>query len=632
MQLVVRARLSRFLKADDRTQLAVEKRQVNRGGKTFEQGFHVKPEDSTAKTPPAPGESLFTKRPMPQMTLTSQDYRFIGNVAKLMGMTIPTREAQSAQTINAMKKRLDEGIAKGWKLKFGDINAMSTQLGQIAQRMEAKGGKGVVMKASSYRHWLRLNPKLKKRKRLVVRNGKAYYRDTYTKQEPPKDQSPEVAKSLVSDAMSAEKAKYGKPKKARIKKHRVMKASQYTHPERKTVGGKHPHQQTYHVGKKPQDAEPQMQTDYWKRREEKYLKRSAASKKAYATVQKRRAEAGKTWAEVQKLPGVQVGFIGATMRDIVSFDTKKTTPEDMKAALADGYDLIRLSDEDARFTSVLKDAGFRYSEEKRRWDRLPAKGDIGTLLMEANKRAGLPARATMEQIRAHHNSTGSKADMLNSIYGRTLAHYVLRELEVQSWKGEGKNLGKDEDPEIADKMRAVAKQGKAAVQKMSKAGRYTHPEKRPVQGKHGIHYQTYHVGTAPKEWKLNAINPKDIEEVEYAPGRKAYQLKGNTRTLGMKKTAEEILRNHVASQVYDKVSAALKTVKSSSYNLSREEDWRRMHADQWKALQDALPGLPLTQNEFLQIENRHMNKESGGTAMDIWDDIAEKIVRNMEKR
>lgn len=299
MKLVVKARLSKLAKAFDRTQLAVEKRQVTRGGKTFEQGFHVKGDETPAAKPkPFAGESIFTKRPMPQHTLTTQDYKFLGNVAKLMGMNIPTREAQTADTIAAMKKRLDEGISRGWKLKFGDINTMSANLGKIVDRMSKQGGKGIVMKASEYLHrFKRYNPKLKRRTKLVNRRGRMVLQTVLTSKDHADPQAPGVAKSLVSDVMSAEKAKYGKPKKARVHKGtpkaekpcmtKVYKASQYTHPEQHVVHGKtKTYTQTKHVGRKPQT---EMVTDYWKRREEKYLKRSAASKKAYATVQRHNA-------------------------------------------------------------------------------------------------------------------------------------------------------------------------------------------------------------------------------------------------------------------------------------------------------------------------------------------------------
>jgi len=109
--------------ATPRAGLAAKKVEVHRAGKTFLQTRHVREGGEQKKTP---GGGLSTKH-----------YGWVSKVAKVMGTGIPQHQAIRREDVLVLKKKLEDGARKGWRLSSGgSLFAWSENLGKIAATME----------------------------------------------------------------------------------------------------------------------------------------------------------------------------------------------------------------------------------------------------------------------------------------------------------------------------------------------------------------------------------------------------------------------------------------------------------------------------------------------------------------
>jgi hypothetical protein len=119
--VMTKASLATAATAQPKAGLATTKKEVHRGGQTFTQTFHMRPDDFK-------GGQLYG--------LTDHDYAWATKVAKVMRTGIPNRQAFKRSSMLALKKKLDDGVKKGWKLSGGgDIHKWSEALGKLAGAM-----------------------------------------------------------------------------------------------------------------------------------------------------------------------------------------------------------------------------------------------------------------------------------------------------------------------------------------------------------------------------------------------------------------------------------------------------------------------------------------------------------------
>jgi predicted DNA binding CopG/RHH family protein len=97
--------------------LVAVKKQVSKEGKTYQQTFYI-----------SPGEAVSHSS-----GIQDHEYGFAGRVAKAMGTKIPSKQLMTKKDMEVLKKKLDDGIAKGWKLGGGgDLK----ELGEFASSMK----------------------------------------------------------------------------------------------------------------------------------------------------------------------------------------------------------------------------------------------------------------------------------------------------------------------------------------------------------------------------------------------------------------------------------------------------------------------------------------------------------------
>lgn len=85
------------------------------------------------------------------------------------------------------------------------------------------------------------------------------------------------------------------------------------------------------------------------------------------------------------------------------------------------------------------------------------------------------------------------------------------------------------------------------------------------------------------------------------------------------------LKGH--QDVFDKVSAALRSVNAYDYNLSTTKGHAQLARDKYTALKKKFPSLSISLKRFVQISN----KQSNLTGWDVEEDIAENIIKKMSK-
>lgn len=119
----------------------------------------------------------------------------------------------------------------------------------------------------------------------------------------------------------------------------------------------------------------------------------------------------------------------------------------------------------------------------------------------------------------------------------------------------------------------------------------------------------------PKPWA--AIKDKTWEQIGY---------EGTHLRIAKERYGPKVGKRGV---LYRMVADAYKSINTSDYNLSGASGWTRMYVDEYKALRNAIPNMPVTFKEFLAIQNR-MHKQNK-IGMDVWDWTVDKIVMKWDR-
>jgi len=111
---------------------------VKRTGTSGNFTYWYKDASGKLKAGPSPSgeQGAKTGEDTPGHGLTTKDYGWIARVSKVLRTSIPQHGQMKKQDVLVLKKKLDEGIKKGWKLSSGaSLATWSQHLGSLAGKM-----------------------------------------------------------------------------------------------------------------------------------------------------------------------------------------------------------------------------------------------------------------------------------------------------------------------------------------------------------------------------------------------------------------------------------------------------------------------------------------------------------------